>query len=175
MNSHPLSSGLRTCMLLLAGCLSACGYRAGLELQGDFESIGIEMFGNDGPLPGIERELHSELQRSARNMLETPIRTPGQADVILRGRITTYGTRGGLRTGGNRLRSKGVRLVAEAELWTASGRKLKGPARASVQVGYLNGPLAADEQARLRAMKNVADFLLLKLLVPENEAGEPPA
>ena len=160
---------------LLLGMCMACGYHAGLELEGDYRSIAIEMFGNDGPLPGIERELHAELERSARNMLSTPIRSPGAADLSLSGRIETYSTRGGLCTKGNQLRSKGVRLVAEAELRTASGRLLRGPVRASVQVGYINGPLAADQQARTRAMKNIADLLLLKLLVPAHKAGPAPA
>lgn len=166
MSARPGRRRLALWLLLAWAGLSACGYRAGLTLEGGRRSLAIEMFGNDGPLPGIERELHAEIVRSARNMLSVVILDPDQAEVIVRGRISAYSTRGGLRTKGNRLRSKRVSVSAEAELWSASGELLRGPVRASVSVGFLNGPQPEDEEARQRAFKNAADELLLKLLVP---------
>ncbi|MFT4539672.1 MAG: hypothetical protein ACI841_002015 [Planctomycetota bacterium] len=170
MSTHGTTRGRAagcTLALMLLCCLSACGYRSGLTLRGDYRSIGIEMFGNDGPLPGIEQELHEQVVRSARNLLPLPIRAPSDADVTIRGEIRTYSLRGGLRTRGNQLRSRSVRIQAVARLVSASGKLISGPVRASVSVGFVNGPGTLDEEARARAMKNAADLLILQLLVPK--------
>jgi len=157
------------CLLVLG----SCGYDTGLSLGEGHQSIGIEVFGNEGPLPNLERDLHVELSRSARNLLTGELVSPALADVVLKGEISAYGRRGGILRSGNLLEESGLRLYANATLVDPrTGDTLRGPVRASVQVGYLlNADPAAEDVARQRAVKNVADELLLLLFTPHGDQG----
>lgn len=148
--------------LFWALVLTGCGYTAGLRMPEGTTTIGLEVFDNDGPLPNVERRLHEEMTRSARNLVTGRILDPADADLVVRGEISRYQRRGGLRTGGNLLRETG--LVLRVRAWLErDGRPTGRSAVAGVNVGYLTGFLGAEEEAEARALKNLADGLLLQL------------
>lgn len=152
---------------LLAGPLLAavgCGYSSRLALPTRSETVGIEIFGNDTPRPELERDLHLELVRSGRNLIGVPIVAPATADLVVRGTITTYERRMGVRTGDNVLLETGLTVAVEAELWDrARGEAVAGPIPVAIHVGYTLDALGNERDARERALRNVADRVVLDL------------
>ena len=159
---------------------AGCGYSSRLALPTERRTVGIEVFDNDTPRPELERDLHLELVRSGRKLIGTPIVTPSTADLVVRGTIREYHRRMGVRTGDNLLLETGLTIVVEAELWDrARGALVAGPIPVGIQVGYTLDARGNESDARQRALRNVADRVLLDLFAlagtGERAAPEAPA
>jgi hypothetical protein len=145
--------------------LGACGFTARHTLGPDRPSLGIEIFSNDGREPDLERRLHGELTRAARRMVDANIVAPSQARITLSGRIVEYSTRGGVRGKDNVLLERGVRLTIEGTLRDAQGRRVAGPVSLRQDVGHTTSEPGGRNAAESRALANLAESLLLDLLV----------
>jgi len=152
--------------LLLAGC----GYRAGLPVEDDYASIGVEIFGNESYERDLERAVHAELTRAVRDVCAVPIQPPEVAQVIVRGTITNYQRRGGVRTRDNALLETGLTITVEATLIDQRSRRPIGPPEtASGSVGYLVDEQDGERSARDRALRKLCDELVLRLFAPQRE------
>jgi hypothetical protein len=147
----------------------SCGYSTGLELPEHQRSIGIEYFVNDSLERNVEVGLYNEMSRAIRDWADAPIVAPEQADVIVRGKITAYHRRSGIRSTGNELLETAIFVDAEAALYRAgSDTPLRGPVHASSNTGYIVGPIQNEDVARERTLHNLADKLVLDLFAPLN-------
>ena len=164
-------AGLGAALLLLL--LTSCGYTAGLRMPEGSTTLGLEVFGNDGPLPNLERDLHAQLTTSARKLVTGRIVDPGDADLVVRGNITRYRRRGGLRTSGNDLRETGLLIRIEAQLFDDRGRPVGRRVSQSVDVGYLTRTIGAESEAERRAFRNLADGLMLSLFAARKSGSAP--
>jgi len=159
-------------LLCLAG---ACGYRAGLPLATGYESLGIEIFGNDSPERDLERELHVALTRAARDRVAAPLVAPGEAGLVMRGKLLEYRYRPGIRSKENVQLETGLTIRAEAYLWDPGREeRVAGPVRADVQVGYALDEPGANARGRARALTNLSERLVLQLLTSVEPATHPP-
>jgi len=102
--------------IALFALASGCGYTAGLRVPPGIDSVGVEVFGNDGRLRDLEIDLQEALSESTRRLVDAPLVDPGQADLVLRGRIVEYRKRGGIRSTDNELLEDGVRISVEVQL-----------------------------------------------------------
>lgn len=149
---------------LLAALSAGCGFSTGLRLAPDAGTVGVEIFGNDSAFPDLERELHMELTRSVRNISSAPLAHPERADLILRGRLVSYLRRSGIRSKENRLIESGLRIEVISELWNGAGVRVVGPRVTRVNVGYTLDAPGHERVARQRALKIIADRIVLDLL-----------
>jgi hypothetical protein len=148
---------------------AGCGYSTGLSVGDRHQSIGIEFFGNDSLERDIERPLYDEISRAVRDWVASPLVPPDRADMILRGKITSYHRRSGIRNPDNQLLETAVFIDVEASLYRAgSETPTRGPVHESSGVGYIVGPAQNEQEARDRALRNIADKLVLDLLTPVN-------
>lgn len=159
--------------LFAALALAACGYRTGLTVPEGAKTVGVEFFGNDGPLRDLEVELQSELAQSLERMAHLRLVDPLSADVVVRGRIIDYRRRGGIRSRDNKMLESGVRITVEAELldperrYDSAGkllapRRLRGT-RTSAESGFRLEEPDGERAARARVLRNLADRLALDL------------
>jgi hypothetical protein len=137
----------------------------------------VEVFRNDSPVRDLERDLHLALAASTRNLVEAPLVRPGQASVVVRGRILDFHRRGGVRSQDNELVETAVTVQVESSLWDRNTNKvLVAPVTSTVQVGYVIDGLESEGQAVQRALNNLADAIVLELLtrppVPPAAASE---
>jgi hypothetical protein len=159
----------------LAGLLAlsaGCGWHGGLEVPGKGRTIGIEVF--EVPPEILERNLEPRLSealtRAVVDLVDATVASPAEADVVVRGQILQYQRRAGVRDKENQLRETGIYVSATASLVDRrSGEALAPAARAHVWSGYVieaETSVANEAQARDRALRNVAQSLILDLLSP---------
>ncbi|HUR26918.1 MAG TPA: LPS assembly lipoprotein LptE [Planctomycetota bacterium] len=158
---------------ILASTLLACGYQAGLVAPEGTRTIGVEFFGNDGPLRDVEVQLQDELAQSIQRMVHLRLVDPARADLIVRGRVIDYSRRAGVKSPQNQLLETGVRITVEAFLidptrrFDPQGRLLTlrvlRQARTTTESGYRIVEPDGERAARKRAMRNLADRLALDL------------
>jgi len=153
-----------------AGALACgCGYSSGLRISDRHQNIGIEFFGNDSYERDLERPFDDEMTLALRSYSDAPIVSVSKADVIVRGRIRSYGRRSGIRSQDNVLLETGVSIEVEAMLVErGTERVLRGPFRASSAIGYLVGPTENELEARDRALHHIAEELVLDLFGPQD-------
>jgi len=165
-------------MFAMAG---GCGYSTGISLAPEHTSVGVEIFGRDGrraPERGLERALHVELLRATRDFVDAEIRRPSEADLVMRGTVTGYRRRAGVRSSGNVQLETGLIVSVEAELWDrAAGKQVAGPLSFTNRVGYTLDALDAEIRARERLFANLADRIVLQLMTgqhvePEDGTGD---
>lgn len=159
--------------IVLAAALAACGYRTGLTVPEGRRTVGVEFFGNDGPLRDVEVQLQSELAQAVERMLPVRIVDPTRADLIVRGRVVDYSRRGGIRSPENKLLETGIRITVEASLidpkpqFDRNGNPLPPRvlrrARTFTESGYRIEETDGERAARARALRNLADRLTLDL------------
>ncbi|MEO2164498.1 MAG: LPS assembly lipoprotein LptE [bacterium] len=153
--------------------LTGCGYTTGLTLGPDYHSVGLEIFGNDTPEPDLELSLHRALTQATRNMLDAQLVDPDRSQLVVRGRLTRFQRRAGLRSADNVWMEGGVWITAEAELLDRRRDVvLVGPVRAEANVGYTRTNREAEPNARQRALNNLAERLVLDLFTG-TVPGEP--
>ncbi|MBL8862109.1 MAG: hypothetical protein JNK02_08860 [Planctomycetes bacterium] len=151
---------LGLCALTAGGC----GYSTGLRVADRIGSVGVTFFQNSTLERDVERPLQDALTASVRSLTDVPIADHGSAEVLLRGTILEYRRRGGIRSTDNELLETGLLLEAEAGLYDRRSDRPLGPQRrARVWVGYVLDDPSGEAQARDRAIRHVADELVLEL------------
>jgi hypothetical protein len=133
-----------------------------------YPSVGLEFFGNDSLERDLERPLHDELSRALRDMSDAELVEPRRADAILKGRIILYYHRGGIRSPDNVLLETGVRIDVEASLYVRGKPEPERTERFSSAVGYTLDDPANETEARSRALRNLAEKVVLTLFAPAN-------
>ena len=171
--------------LLLGALLGSCGYHTGLIAPEGAKTIGVEFFGNDGPLRDVELELYQALSRSIERMVPGRLVAPAEADLVVRGRVVNYSLRDGIRSPEDKLLETGVRITVEASLVDLERRlgpegevlppRVLRKTRTVSERGYRIEETNGQQDARARAMRNLADRLTLDLFGPvvyePDEAG----
>jgi hypothetical protein len=153
--------------LVLAWIAAGCGYSAGLGVASRHRSVGVEFFGNDSYERDLERPFDDQVTLSLRDLSDAPIVDVARADVLVRGKIRTYARRSGIRSHENVLLETGVTIEVEGSLVERGTEKvLRGPFKASCAVGYLLGDTENEFAARDRALRHIADEIVLDLFSP---------
>lgn len=154
--------------ILVAVSVSGCGYSSSLRVSQRYPSVGLEFFSNDSFERDLERPLHDEISRALRDMSDAQLVEPRMADAVLKGRIILYNRRGGIRSEDNVLLETGVRIDVEASLYVRGKLEPERTARASSAVGYTLDDPNNETEARNRALRHIAEELVLTLLAPAN-------
>lgn len=173
-SARRLLAGSGSLALALA-LLPGCGWHTGLVPPGGAHSVGVEYFDNDTPERDIEAELSGELGRSLLQLVDAPVVPPEEADVVLQGRIEVYRRRGGVRNEDNVLLEAGVRIAVRAELVDRRSGTALGSTRAAVWSNYAVDVATNEREARRRALRYIADQLVLDLFTPPSYEGTPEA
>lgn len=179
---------------LALGGLAACGWHTGLVAPDGADSVGVAYFQVDKDVyeRDVEPLLHDKITRSVSDLVDASLVAPGDADLVIRGRIYDYRRRGGIRGRDNQLLETSVRLGVEARL----ERRATGEVLATVNAQIPSGYVAAERQvvdlslgpdtetilvggrpneaaARDRALRFLADQIVLDLFrVQEAEVPE---
>jgi hypothetical protein len=167
----PRSGGARgfvralACAAVAAAALAGgCGYSTGIRVADRVRSVGVTFFGNQTFERDVERPLQDALSSSIRSLTDVPIADPAEAEVLLRGVILEYKRRGGIRSSDNQLLETGLYVEAEAGLYDRRSDRPIGPQRrALVWVGYVVDEPDGEATARDRAIRHIADELVLVL------------
>lgn len=175
----------RSALALLAsialGALSACGWRSGMELPQGASSVGVEIFGlvaesDDVPVRDLEPLMHEQLSRAVSDLVSAPLASVDEADVVVRGRLLGYRRRGGIRSPDNELLETGLRIVLEAELVRRSSGEVLERTQAQIWSGYVVGAPENELAARERALRHLAQRVVLDLFAePSYRAAAPTA
>ncbi|MFN0245166.1 MAG: LPS assembly lipoprotein LptE [Planctomycetota bacterium] len=167
MKRRPL---LLVAAALIFASISApgCGYSSSLRVAERYPSVGLEFFDNDSFERDLERPLHDELSRALRNMSDARLVEPGKADAVVKGRIILYNRRGGIRSPDNVLLETGVRIDVEAALYVRGQLEPSRKERISKAVGYTLDDPNNETEARNRALRHIAEEVVLTLLAPVN-------
>lgn len=161
---------IRALAALLLGLLAGCGYEAGLRVAEHHESVGVELFGNEGQERDLEPLLHDQLTRVLRDQSDAHLVDPREAQAVIRGTIQTYHRRGGIRNRDNRLLETGVYVEVDAQLYVRGSETPVRNATAGIWVGYTLDPSANEREARDRALRHLAEELVLDLFGPAGDA-----
>lgn len=182
--SHRLRRPLGIAGLCLGALLSsACGWHAGLlapEGVPADSSVGVEIFGNTSPEPDLEADLARHLSGALVDFVALEFESPESADLIIRGALTGFTRRNGIRSQDNELLEGSVRIDVEASLVHRVSGKVLRTARQGLWADWatgtpgLSGPGIGERPARERVLQNVADRLILDLFAhPADEENEP--
>ena len=150
--------------LLLALLGASCGWHAGLELPPGANDLGLEYFDNLTPEPDLEAELALELSDFLVSHLEAPLVSPERADVVVRGKLLRFRRRGGARSRENELLEAAVRVDATAELVQRSSGAVLARSTSGIWSSFTTESAFGESEARQRALRHVAEALLLELL-----------
>ena len=152
--------------------LAACGYDAGLRVTEHHDSVGVELFGNETYERDLEPELHDDMTRVLREQSDARLVDPRVAQAVIRGTITAYHRRGGIRSSDNQALETGIYIEVQAKLFVGGNETPVRSSTASVWVGYVLGQDQStnEREARDRAMRHVAEELVLELLGPSDDA-----
>lgn len=162
---------LLTGLALLA---PACGWRAGLVVPAGHDSIGVEVVTRTREVVerGLEPRLTDELSRAVSDLVGLPLARPGAAALVVRGQVVDYRRRGGVRSTGNVLLESAVYVEVTAELFDRRRGVVLRPAASRVWSGYALDDPAGEATARDRALRHVAETLVLELFQPEGSKDE---
>jgi len=158
--------------LFLVVAMTACGWHQGLvvpESAGDVQSIGIEIFGNETPEPDLEADFAPYLSESVVSFIDLQLRAPDRSDLVVRGTVTGFRRRNGIRSRDNELLEGSVRIEVTAELIRRSDGEVLKTASTGLWAEYPTGtpalttPGVGEEPARARLFRNLADRLVLEL------------
>lgn len=167
--SRPRARPALVAGLALVGLSLGCGYSSGLRVAQHHRSVGVQVFGNDSYERDLEQPLYEEISRALRDYSDAPLVAPDEADAVLRGKITAFRRRSGIRSPENKLLETGVYVEVEATLSHPGAKQpIKGPVKAGAWVGYVIGPSENEREARARVLRHVAEELVLDLLAPVN-------
>lgn len=154
--------------LLLLLCAS-CGYSSSLRLPEEQESVGLEVFGNDSPVPVLERALYQALDAQIARMVAAPQRSPELADVVVRGVILDYYRMGGVYGIDGQLRESGVNLYVRAWLVDRrTGQQIGAQLERGHQVHYAVGVGQSEQGALELALATLSQELVLDLFSTVN-------
>lgn len=165
-----LAAGMRTALIALglAALCAACGYSSGLRVAERHRTVGIEVFKNDSFERDLERLLYDELARALRDYSDAELVDPSEAEVVVRGTIQTYHRRSGIRSTDNRLLETGVYIQVAASLHERGSAADPPPVNAHCWVGFTTGDAENERTARDRALRHIAEEVVLDLFTPVN-------
>jgi hypothetical protein len=151
----------------VAALVPSCGYSTGVRVADRIGTVGVPFFQNRTLERDVERPMQDALTAAIRSLTDVPLAEHATAAVVLRGEILEYQRRGGIRSSDNRLLETGLYIEAEAGLYdNPSDRPLGPQKRARVWVGYTVDEPNGESNARDRAIRYVADELVLELFAP---------
>ena len=160
---------------------AACGWHQGYlapPAAPEARTIGVEIFGNDSPEPGLEADLAPHLSEALVDWVELDLALPGQADLVVRGRILDLRRQGGVRSKENELLESVTRIEAAAELVRASDGTILATtttglwADRAIGGAGLSGPGQDGAAIRERLLRNLADRLVLDLFASATDEGQ---
>lgn len=151
---------------LLLAVLGACGWHAGVAAPPGVGSVGLEVFGNDSLETGLAPRLDGALSRSLQDLVQAPLVAPARADAVVRGRITQFHRRDGVRTLENQLLETGVLIEVEAALVERASGLVLRTAQHRIWSGYVLTDEVDEHRAEDRALENLAQRLVLELFRP---------
>lgn len=154
--------------LLLVALSSACGYSSGLRVTERHRTVGLEVFKNDSFERDLERLLYDELARALRDYSDAELVDPSKAEVVVRGTIQTYHRRSGIRSTDNQLLETGVYIQVAANLHERGSTAEAPPVSAHCWVGFVTGDAENERTARDRALRHIAEEVVLDLFTPVN-------
>ncbi|MBM3990682.1 MAG: hypothetical protein FJ298_06700 [Planctomycetes bacterium] len=152
--------------VLVALAASACGYRSGYTPPGG-SSVGVAFFENVSKERDLDRDFHLPLTDSVQRIVRAPLVAPDRARYRIDGRMLDFRRRNGIRSANNSLLETGVRITVEARLERRNPDtgELEVLRRIEVQDerGYVQGDVGGEAGARARALRNLADRVVIDL------------
>jgi hypothetical protein len=153
--------------IFASGLVGACGYSTGIRVADHVHSLGVTFFDNQTLERDVERPMQDALTASVRALTDVRLTDPGLAEVVMRGVVLEYKHRGGVRSPDNELLETGLYIEVEAGLYDrASNRPLGPQRRARVWIGYTVDQTGGEAIAQDRAIRHIADELVLDLFTP---------
>ena len=165
-------------VLGLALACSSCGWHAGLGAPAGARSVGVEAATRDGHVleRGLEPLLTDALSHAVVDWVDLPLVSPEKADLVVRSKVLEYRRRGGVRNRDNELLETAVFIRASAELYDRGlGRPVGTAEQAQEWSGFALDDPSNEDAARVRALRQVADALVLELFEPGSSAPKAPA
>ncbi len=165
-------------VLLAASAAASCGWHAGLVAPDGIRSIGVEVVTTNRDIleRGFEARFTDALSRAVSDLVGVPLVAPADADAIVRGRIVDYRRRSGIRSTQNRLVESGILVRVDAQVIDGrNGAVLRETGKPShVWTGYALGDDVEENEAeaRNRALRHIADTLVLDLFAPRTESAD---
>lgn len=164
--------------LALLGGLASCGWHYGKLAAPGASSVGVEIFALEEsgllvPVRDLEADVHAELSRVVSDRVGLRLVSAAQADLVLRGKLTNYRRRNGVRSKDNELLETGVRVAVEAELVRRVDGQVLARAQSAQWSGYAIDGLGGEAAARERALHNVCERLVLELFEPLSYEAPP--
>lgn len=155
----------RLFLAVLGLAVTGCGWHAGLAAPEGARSIGVEAVRRSATVleRGLEPRLSDALSAAVVDWVDLPLADPSEADWILRTEILEYRRRGGVRNQDNELIETAVFVRARAELVERRTGRKRGPVQAQEWSGYSLDDVGHEEGASERALRHVADSLVLDL------------
>lgn len=175
---------MRPLYLLGPLLLGACGWHSGLTVPEGARSVAVEAVTRKGDVleRGLEPELTAALSQAVVDWVDLPLASPAEADLIVRAEVLEFRRRGGVRNRQNELLETAVFVRASAELHDQrmhNGQRkdvlLGAPVLAQEWSGYALEDPANESAARARAMRHVANSLVLALFEPGAAVRSEPA
>lgn len=151
----------------MALALAGCGWHAGLTPPAKLKArtIGVEVVTRAADV--LERDLEPEfsdaLSRAVSDLVGLPLERPSRADLIVRGEITGYRRRGGVRSVQNQLLETAIQVEVKASLLDRRRGTIEKEAFEGAWTGYAVGNPAEEQGAQERSLRYLAETLVLEL------------
>jgi len=132
-------------------------------------TIGVEIFGNSSPEPGLEANFASHMSGALVDFVALGFEAPDKADLVIRGEMTGYRRRNGIRSQDNDLLEGSVRIEVRADLIARATEEVLASATQGLWADWATGtrelsaPGLGEYQGRERVLQNLADRLVLDL------------
>lgn len=165
---------MKALALLLVTTLAACGWHQGLiSPDPNATTVAVEIFGNETGEPDVEADLAPHLSEALVNWVSLGFTNPDRADLLVRGTVTEFRRRNGIRSQDNELLEGSVRIEVRAELVRRKDGTVLRTAETGLWAEYatgtpvLNAPGLGEGPARERLYQNLADRLILELFAAD--------
>lgn len=146
--------------------LAGCGYSSGLKVAENYDTVGVEIFANDSFERDLEPLLHEQLTGVLTELSDARLVSPELARAQIRGRLISYTRRNGIRSRDNELLETGVQIEVEASLYVRGSETPLRTTKALCAVGYTLDAMGNETDARNRALRHIAEELVLELFGP---------
>lgn len=153
-------------LLPLALCTGGCGYSSGLKITQNYDTLGVELFGNETMERDLEPLMHAQLTEVLTEISDARLVSPERARGVIRGTLIRYQRRNGIRSQDNQLLETGITIEVEAGLYVRGSETPLRTARALTSVGYVLDAPGNERVARERALRHIAEELVLELFGP---------
>lgn len=157
--------------LLLGLATAGCSWHSGLTAPPGVDSIGLDVFENQTLERDLEPRLAEALSTALSQFVAAPLVRPSRADAVVRGNVTSYRRRWGVRTVDNQLQETGVQIVVNASLVDRRSGAVLASTERKLWSNYGLSDTEADRRAAQRALENLADRVILDLFEPLDRPG----